>query len=70
MAFTLTKWYVDVVTGDGRTAIAYWARIHAGGVGYAACGLQYGQGATTPAFSFRAGHGPRLIGDRLVWHTN
>jgi hypothetical protein len=25
--FTLTKWYMDCVTSDGRVAIVYWARI-------------------------------------------
>ncbi len=70
MAFSLTKWYVDVVTEDGRVAIAYWAEVRAAGGRYAVCGLQLGgTGAAASDFSLRARHGPRLIGDRLVWYA-
>lgn len=30
--FALTKWYLDVVSADGRVAIAYWAALQAGAV--------------------------------------
>ena len=70
MPFTLRKWYVDVVTDDGRVAVAYWAALHAAGARYAVAGLvRGGAGATSSAFSLRASHGPRLLIDRLVWRA-
>jgi hypothetical protein len=39
MAFSLTKWYVDVVTDDGRAAIAYWADVRWGPLHQGLCGL-------------------------------
>jgi len=27
VGFSLTKWYLDLVTDDGRVAIAYWAEV-------------------------------------------
>jgi hypothetical protein len=70
VAFHLTKWYVDVVTDDGRVAIAYWADLTYAGAHHAVCGLvRAGAGAPSAAFSLRAGHGPRLLGDRLVWRA-
>ena len=70
MPFTLSKWYVDVVTGDGRVALAYWAEVRAGGAHYAVCGLQRaGAGTPSSTFSLRAAHGPRMVGDRLLWRA-
>jgi len=68
--FSLSKWYLDVVTDDGRVAIAYWAEVSAGGMQHAVCGLARAGGATTSStFSLVGAHRPRLLSDRLLWHA-
>jgi hypothetical protein len=66
----LTKWYVDVVTDDGRTAIAYWGAVRVGRVHAAVAGLATGDGpSAVRSFTLRAGPAPAPAGDRLQWHT-
>jgi hypothetical protein len=68
--FLLTKWYLDLVTGDGTALIAYAARLRWGGLrlGYASVLVSE---ASRPAREVRAFGGgrawPRLDGDRLTW---
>lgn len=70
MRFSLSKWYVDVVTDDGRVAVAYWAEVSTGPARHAVCGLvRTGVADPSPVFSLRASHGPRLLSDRLVWRA-
>lgn len=70
MAFSLTKWYLDVVTDDGRLAIAYWSEVRFGAMQHAVCGLvRAGGGARTSQFSLRSARHPRLLNDRLVWRA-
>jgi hypothetical protein len=70
VAFRLTKWYVDVVTPDGRVAIAYWSDVTYAGAHHAVCGLvRAGDRPPESSFSLRAGHAPRLLSDRLVWRA-
>jgi len=66
--FSLIKWYIDVVTGDGRVAIAYWTAVRAGRMRHGVCGLLRSDGANASrVFTVRGAGEPRLDGDRLVW---
>lgn len=70
MSCLLTKWYVDVVTADGRTAIAYWSDLRLGALHASVAGLLHGTDALAErVFTLRAGSGPRPTDDRLAWHT-
>jgi hypothetical protein len=66
----LSKWYADVVTDDGRAAIAYWGTLQAGRLHASVAGLLRSAGAAAAsAFTVRAGSGPQLDGERLGWHA-
>jgi hypothetical protein len=38
VSFSLTKWYLDLVTDDGGVAIAYWAEVRWKGLRQPLCG--------------------------------
>lgn len=69
MLFALTKWYVDVVADDGRTAIAYWASLRAAGARHAVAGLLRADadGRAERTFTMRGSRGPAWRGDALEW---
>ena len=69
MRFALTKWYVDVVTDDGRAAIAYWASVRAAGVAHAVSGLlrASAEGRAERTFTLHGSSAPVWSGDRLRW---
>lgn len=68
--FLLTKWYLDVVTGEGTALIAYAARIRWGRLRLAYASVLVSEPARhareTRAFGARRAW-PRLDGDRLTW---
>jgi len=69
VGFSLTKWYLDVVTEDGRVAIAYWAEASWARLRQPLCGLLLDSGtATAPwRFSGRAVPAPTLDQGALRW---
>jgi hypothetical protein len=70
VSFSLTKWYLDLVTEDGGVAIAYWAEVRWQGLRQPLCGLLLRPaGYATPPwrFSGRRVAPPEVEGDRLCW---
>lgn len=68
MRFALTKWYIDVVADDGRTAIAYWTSLRAGRLHHAVSGvLRAHHGPATSRFTLRGVIPPAFTADRLDW---
>ena len=67
--FLLTKWYLDLVTGDGTALIAYAARLRWGGLrlGYASVLVSEASRPAHDARTFGGGRAPRLDGARLTW---
>lgn len=68
--FSLTKWYVDVVSDDGSVAIAYWAEISWKSLRHAFCALLLhpADGAPVPwQFSGRSVPPPTLATHGLRW---
>lgn len=52
VGFSLTKWYLDVVTEDGRLAIAYWAEVRWKSIHQTLCGLLLHGGTTADPWRF------------------
>lgn len=72
MEFSLRKWYLDLVTVDGRFAIAYHAAVSIGGVHTCIAGLLVDGGDASPIrWRVRAGRmaAPELAGDELRWRV-
>jgi hypothetical protein len=70
VSFSLTKWYLDLVTEDGGVAIAYWAEVRWQGLRQPLCGLLLSPagGATAPwRFSGRRVAPPVFEGGSLCW---
>jgi hypothetical protein len=67
--FALTKWYLDLVTDDGRALVAYSARLHWGPIrlGYSALLRSAPASSPTETASIRRCHAPRLEGDVITW---
>lgn len=68
--FLLTKWYLDLVAGDGTVLITYAARLRWGRLrmGYASVLVSEASGPARDARAFGGGRSwPRLDGDRLTW---
>jgi hypothetical protein len=73
VGFSLTKWYLDVVTEDGALAIAYWAEVRWQRLRQPLCGLLLrgtdGESALPWRFSGRAVAPPALDATGLGWHA-
>lgn len=72
MGFSLTKWYLDLVTDDGRVAIAYWAEVRWKRLRQPLCGLLLHPGGTAIArwrFSGRSVAEPVLDAQGLRWNA-
>lgn len=72
MGFSLTKWYLDVVTDDGRLAIAYWAEVRWNRLRQPLCALMLysgTEGAGPWQFSGRPVAPPVLHADGLRWNA-
>lgn len=70
MAFSLTKWYLDVVTEDGGVAIAYWGELRWGRLRprFSGVFVDTGDGTPTPwRLSGQDVAPPVLDADGLVW---
>ncbi len=68
MRFSLTKWYLDLVTDDGRVAIVYWGSVHVAGLTHAVSSILTFDGRrAASAFTLRAVPGPILAGTSLRW---
>ena len=68
--FLLTKWYLDLVTGDGTALMAYAARLRWGGLrmGYASVLVSEASGPALETRAFGGGRAwPRLDRDRLTF---
>jgi len=67
---SIRKWYLDVVTDDGRVAIAYRAEVRHGPLHHDVSGVTVLRGAAPPAgwrFSMRSTHAPTLTPRGLGW---
>jgi hypothetical protein len=72
VSFSLTKWYLDLVTEEGGVAIAYWAEVRWQRVRQTLCGLLLRPaGGTTPSWHFSGRHvaPPVSEGGRLCWNA-
>ncbi len=69
--FTLTKWYLDLVTDDGVALVAYSARLHWGPIrlGYSALLRSAPGRASVEAASIRRSEVPQLDGDLITWQS-
>jgi len=71
VGFSLTKWYLDVVTEDGRVAIAYWAEARWARLRQPLCGLLLDSGTAKAPWrlSGRAVPAPVLDEGALRWNA-
>jgi hypothetical protein len=72
VAFSLTKWYLDLVTEEGDVAIAYWAEVGWGRLHQPLCGLllrRAGAAAEPWRFSRQRTGPPVLAGGGLCWRA-
>lgn len=71
MKLALTKWYIDVVTGDGRVAIAYWAALRIAGAEHAVTGVLFSRsgGPAERAMTLRSSLAPVWSGNHLSLHS-
>ncbi len=69
--FTLSKWYLDVVTDDGRAVVAYSARLHWGPIrlGYVAVLRSAPGRAPLEMASIQRSDAPHLDGDLIAWQS-
>jgi hypothetical protein len=70
-AFRLTKWYLDAVDDQGRSAIAYWTRLAWGPLALAWEGLSLhaGPGEARHRSTLVPGTGPAWSGGVLTWRS-
>lgn len=72
VGFSLTKWYFDVVTDDGRLAIAYWAEVRWNRLRQPFCALLLSPGAARAGewlFSGRRVPAPASDAGGLRWNA-
>ena len=70
-SFLLSKWYLDIVTGDGTVAILYAARLRWGrlSASYASLLHDVPDGVRRECATIRRVERPRLLGDDLTWQN-
>lgn len=69
MSFSLTKWYLDVVTEAGAFAIAYWGEVRWGGVHLSFSAVQSGARGVAAPWQASAHHidPPSCDGPDICW---
>lgn len=70
--FRLTKWYLDVVDGEGHSAIAYWSAIEWGPIAVGWQGLSLHLEAGRAVHRSRPGRGaaPSRANGRISWESD